>query len=183
MGLGSGSRKFRLGGSAMSRSWFRYVKITGNAGDVSDFVSGEGRGVLLGLLEPSRASTPHVTDCGDRSLHQAVKRDLHEIMNAENRVAARHAASRFARRWREPYPKAVACRRHDLDDLLSAFRFAAPERRRRPGPPTPSSGASARSADEQDPWASSPSEPQSSASSSPFSPVRTATRESASLSC
>ena len=79
------------------------------------------------MLEPSRRSTPHVTDCGDRSLHRAVKRDLHDIMNAENRVAARHAASLFPRRWQEPYPKAVACRRHDLEDLLSAFRFAAPK--------------------------------------------------------
>ena len=63
-------------------------------------------------------------------MHQAVKRDLHDIMNAENRVAARYAASRFARRWREPYPKAVACPRHGLEDLLSAFRFVASEWRK-----------------------------------------------------
>ena len=63
-------------------------------------------------------------------MHQAVKRDLHDIMNAENRVAARYAASRFARRWREPYPKAVACPRHGLEDLFSAFRFVASEWRK-----------------------------------------------------
>lgn len=51
-------------------------------------------------------------------------------MNAENRVAARHAASRFARRWQEPYPKAVAWLRHGLEDLLSVFRFAAPKWRK-----------------------------------------------------
>ncbi len=56
--------------------------------------------------------------------HAAVKHDLHKIMNAENLVAARQAAGRFARRWQEPYPKAVACLRDDLDDLLSVFRYA-----------------------------------------------------------
>ncbi len=62
--------------------------------------------------------------------HQAVTRDLHKIMNAENLVAARHAAGRFARRWQEPYPKAVACLRSDLDDFLSAFQYADPKWRK-----------------------------------------------------
>jgi transposase-like protein len=62
--------------------------------------------------------------------HQAVKRDLHDIMNAKNLVAARIAAGRFARRWQAPYPKAVACLRHDLDDLLSVFRYADPKWRK-----------------------------------------------------
>ena len=55
--------------------------------------------------------------------HDAVKQGLHAIMNAKNRVAARSAARRFAERWREPYPKAVACLRNDLDDLLTCFRY------------------------------------------------------------
>ena len=36
------------------------------------------------------------------------------------------AAGRFARRWHDVYPKAVACLRGDLDDLLSVFRFDDP---------------------------------------------------------
>ena len=62
--------------------------------------------------------------------HVVIKRDLHKIMNAENSVAARQAAGRFARRWQEPYPKAVACLRGDLDDLLSVFRYAEPKWRK-----------------------------------------------------
>ncbi len=62
--------------------------------------------------------------------HQAVKRDLHKIMNAENLVAARQAAGRFARRWQEPYPKAVAGLRGDLEELLSVFRYTDPKWRK-----------------------------------------------------
>ncbi len=58
--------------------------------------------------------------------HDAVKRDLHEVMNAQNRVAARSAAGRFARRWQDAYPKAVACLRDDLDELLACFAFKDP---------------------------------------------------------
>jgi len=54
---------------------------------------------------------------------EAVKRSLHRIMNADNRVAARTAAGRFARRWGTLYPKAVASLRADLDELLACFRY------------------------------------------------------------
>ncbi len=52
-----------------------------------------------------------------------VKRDLHAVMNAPDLPRARSAARRFAERWRETYPKAVACLRDDLDDLLTCFRY------------------------------------------------------------
>ncbi len=58
--------------------------------------------------------------------HDAVKGDLHKVMNAQNRVAARTAAGRFARRWQDAYPKAVACLRNDLDELLACFAFKDP---------------------------------------------------------
>ncbi len=58
--------------------------------------------------------------------HDAVKRDLHKVMNAQNRVAARSAAGRFARRWQDAYPKAIACLRADLDELLACFAFKDP---------------------------------------------------------
>ena len=51
-------------------------------------------------------------------------------MNADNRTRARSAANRFATRWAEAYPKAVACLRDDLDDLLTCFRYRDPDRRR-----------------------------------------------------
>jgi putative transposase len=59
-----------------------------------------------------------------------VKADLHRIMTARTLPAAWSAARRFAERWQELYPKAVACLRNDLDDLLTCFRYADPAARR-----------------------------------------------------
>ena len=44
-------------------------------------------------------------------------------MNATRLPAARSAARRFADRFQDDYPKAVACLRDDLDDLLTCFRY------------------------------------------------------------
>ncbi|MGQ0665143.1 MAG: IS256 family transposase, partial [Pseudomonadota bacterium] len=60
----------------------------------------------------------------------AIKRDLHAIMKASNLVAARSAARRFAQRWQDRYPTAVACLRNDLDDLLTCFRYKTPAERK-----------------------------------------------------
>jgi transposase-like protein len=62
--------------------------------------------------------------------HDAVKGDLHKVMNAENQVAARSAAGRFARRWQGAYSKAVDCLRNDLDELLTCFRYKTLEARK-----------------------------------------------------
>jgi putative transposase len=53
----------------------------------------------------------------------AIKADLHRIMNARALPAAWSAARRFADRWKDTYPRAVACLRTDLDDLLTCFRY------------------------------------------------------------
>jgi len=53
----------------------------------------------------------------------AIKAQLHRIMNATTLPAAWSAARRFADRWQDLYPKAVACLRADLDDLLTCFRY------------------------------------------------------------
>lgn len=60
----------------------------------------------------------------------AVKAGLHAVMNAETAAAARSAARRFADRWQALYPKAVACLRNDLDELLACFRYKTPEERK-----------------------------------------------------
>jgi transposase-like protein len=65
---------------------------------------------------------------GDRT---EVKHGLHAVMNARTRPLAQAAARRFAERWGELYPKAVACLRNDLDDLLTCFRYSDPAKRRR----------------------------------------------------
>ncbi len=62
--------------------------------------------------------------------HDAVKGGLHKVMNDENLVAARSAAGRVARRWQGAYPKAVACLRNDLDELLTCFRYKTLEERK-----------------------------------------------------
>jgi len=61
---------------------------------------------------------------------KAVKAGLHAVMNADTLVKARAAARRFADRWQESYPKAVACLRNDLDELLACFRYKTPEERK-----------------------------------------------------
>jgi transposase-like protein len=59
-----------------------------------------------------------------------VKADLHRIMNASTLPAAWSAARRFADRWQHPYPRAVACLRADLDELLTCFRYPTLEERK-----------------------------------------------------
>ena len=44
-------------------------------------------------------------------------------MNADAASKARSASRRFAERWGEAYPAAVACLRDDLDELLTCFRY------------------------------------------------------------
>jgi putative transposase len=53
----------------------------------------------------------------------AVKRALHKVMNAAHEPAARSAARAFADRFQDKYPRAVACLRNDLDELLTCFRY------------------------------------------------------------
>jgi putative transposase len=66
-----------------------------------------------------------------RRAHQPdVKADLHRIMNARTLPKAWSAARRFAERWQEIYPPAVACLRADLDDLLTCFRYPSLEPRK-----------------------------------------------------
>jgi len=59
-----------------------------------------------------------------------VKLGLHRVMNAETLVKARAAARRFADRWQDVYPKAVACLRNDLDELLACFQYNSIEERK-----------------------------------------------------
>ncbi|MFQ5620198.1 MAG: IS256 family transposase [Rhodospirillales bacterium] len=60
----------------------------------------------------------------------AVKADLHAVMNADNRPRARSAARRFAGRWQHVCPPAVACLRADLDELLACFRYKTRDERK-----------------------------------------------------
>jgi putative transposase len=61
---------------------------------------------------------------------EEAKRDLHRISHARNRASARKAARSFAERWGASYPKALACLRDDLEELLTFFRYDDPEWRK-----------------------------------------------------
>jgi transposase-like protein len=74
--------------------------------------------------------TRNILDKMRRADRDAGKRDLHRISHARNLRDARRAARRFADRWEEIYPKAVACLRRDLDELLLFLRFEDPEWRK-----------------------------------------------------
>ena len=52
-------------------------------------------------------------------------------MNASNAPAARAAARKFANRFEDKYPAAVACLRNDLDELLTCFRYKSEDQRRK----------------------------------------------------
>jgi putative transposase len=53
----------------------------------------------------------------------SVKASLRAVMNADTATKARLAACRFAQRWGEAYPHAVACLRNDLGELVTSFRY------------------------------------------------------------
>lgn len=71
--------------------------------------------------------TRNVLDKVKKSDQKAVKSALHRISHALNHRQATQAYWRFCSRWREAYPRAVACLERDLDDLLTFFHIQQPE--------------------------------------------------------
>lgn len=69
--------------------------------------------------------TRNVLDKIRKADSAAAKRGLHAISHASGLAEARSAAARFARRWQTLYPRAVACLRQHLEDLLHFFAFSA----------------------------------------------------------
>jgi transposase-like protein len=67
----------------------------------------------------------NVLDKVRRAEIPAVKRSLRAISHASGLAAARRAAARFVRRWESLYPRAVACLRANLEDLLHFFAFSS----------------------------------------------------------
>ena len=67
----------------------------------------------------------NVLDKVRRAQRPAVKHSLRAISHARGLAEARRAAARFVRRWESLYPRAVACLRANLEDLLPFFAFSA----------------------------------------------------------
>ena len=95
-------------------------------------------------------------------------------MNAPSRLKARSAARRFADAWEETCPKAVACLRNDLDELLTCFRYTTlAERKQIRTTNAISNDASGRSGEEHGPWAPPRTNPQWITASSSSSATKT----------
>jgi putative transposase len=135
---------FRLAGSESAAEWERFLTDLfrrGLMGEGLEMICVDGGSGLLAALPTVFPSTAvqrcwahkirNVLDKVKKADQPAVKRALHKIMNASNAPAARAAARKFANRFEDKYPAAVACLRNDLDELLTCFRYKSEEQRRK----------------------------------------------------
>jgi putative transposase len=147
LGIRSDGRKeiidFRLAASESAAEWERFLTDLyrrGLTGKRLDMICVDGGQGLIAALPTAYPRVP-VQRCFAHKIRnvlnkvrvadqRAVKAGLHAVMNADTRVAARAAARRFADRWQAIYPKAVACLRNDLDELLTCFRYKTLEKRK-----------------------------------------------------
>jgi len=135
---------FRLAASESEREWELFLADLfrrGLTGQALKLIAVDGNPGLRAALDTVYPGVPvqrcwahktrNVLDKVKKVDREQVKRDLHRISHAKNRVAARSAARRLADRWEAVYPKAVACLRDDLDELLEFFAFHDDDWRRR----------------------------------------------------
>jgi putative transposase len=134
---------FRLAASESAAEWEKFLADLyrrGLTGKGLDMICVDGGAGLLAALPSAFDGIPvqrcwahkirNVLDKVRKADQPKVKRALHKIMNAANAPAARSAARRFAERFSDQYPAAVACLRNDLDELLTCFRYKTEARRR-----------------------------------------------------
>ena len=135
---------FRLAQSESGAEWERFLGDLirrGLTGDSLEMICVDGGSGLLAALPTAYPRVP-VQRCWAHKIRNvlnkvrvadqpAVKADLHAIMKAKTGPQARSAARRFADRWQADYPKAVACLRDDLDELLTCWRFKSLAERKR----------------------------------------------------
>ncbi len=134
---------FRLAGSESAAEWEKFLTDLhrrGLTGEALDMICVDGGAGLLAAL-PSVLPNICIQRCWAHKIRNVldkvrkadqpkVKRALHKIMNAANAPTARSAARRFAVRFHQQYPAAVACLRNDLDELLTCFRYKSEAERR-----------------------------------------------------
>jgi putative transposase len=140
LGLRPDGRKevidFRLAASESAAEWERFLGDLIRRGldaDDLEMVCVDGGSGLRASLPTALPGIP-VQRCWAHKMRNvlgkirrvdqpAVKADLQAVMNAKTLPQARSAARRFADRWEADYPKAVACLRDDLDELLTCWRY------------------------------------------------------------
>ena len=127
---------FRLAGAESVAQWALFLGDLvrrGLVGERLEMLCVDGGAGLLAALPTAFPDIP-VQRCWAHKIRNVLnkvrKPDLHRIMNATVLPVARSAARRFADRWESVYPKAVACLRADLDDLLTCFRYPTIEQRK-----------------------------------------------------
>ena len=127
---------FRLAQSESAAEWERFLGDLirrGLTGDSLEMICVDGGSGLLAAL-PTAYPGIAVQRCWAHKVRNvlakvrqadqpAVKADLQAVMNAKTLPQARTAARRFADHWEPDYPKAVACLRNDLDELLTCWRY------------------------------------------------------------
>jgi len=135
---------FRLARAESAAEWEAFLTDLfrrGLTGEGLDMICVDGGSGLIAALPVAYPGIP-VQRCWAHKIRNlldkvraadqaAVKADLHAVMNADNLRQARTAARRFAARWQDTYPKAVACLRDDLDELFTCFRYKTLKERRR----------------------------------------------------
>jgi putative transposase len=135
---------FRLASAESAAQWEQFLGDLvrrGLSGERLEMLCVDGGAGLLAALPTAFPDAP-VQRCWAHKIRNvlnkvrkpdqaAIKADLHRIMNASILPAGWSAARRFADRWQDLYPKAAACLRADLNDLLTCFRYDDPAQRRR----------------------------------------------------
>jgi len=147
LGLRPDGRKevidFRLAGAESAAQWEQFLGDLirrGLTGERLEMLCVDGGSGLLAALPTAYPEVP-VQRCWAHKIRNvlnkirkpdqaAIKASLHRIMNATTLPGAWSAARRFADRWQTIYPKAVACLRADLDQLLTCFRYPTLEQRK-----------------------------------------------------
>ena len=134
---------FRLAASESAAEWERFLGDLirrGLVGDQLEMICVDGGAGLLAALPTAYPGVP-VQRCWAHKIRNVlakvrladqptVKADLHAIMNATTLPRARSAARRFANRWATDYPRAVACLRDDLDELLTCWCYKSLSQRK-----------------------------------------------------
>jgi putative transposase len=182
---------FRLAASESAAEWERFLTDLyrrGLTGEGLDMICVDGGNGLLAAL-PTVFPGILVQRCWAHKMRNildkikkpdrpAAKRALHKVMNADDAPEAASAARRFADRFDEKYPSAVASGTTSTS-CSPASAIPLPTSAGRCEPPTPSNAASARSDDAPNPWAPSRTRHPWTASSLPSSPTKTNHRASA----
>jgi len=136
---------FRLAQSESAAEWERFLDDLykrGLVGEGLDMICVDGAKGLIAAL-PMVYDKIAVQRCWAHKIRNivnkvrkadqaSVKAGLHAVMNAATAATAkaRSAGRRFAERWAQAYPAAVACLRDDLDELLTCFRYKTLAERR-----------------------------------------------------